>query len=146
MKKVNSLKIITLLLMIMLIICVSSNVFADDTQQIQTISSNSSGNSSIGTISSNSSGNGSIGTINTNSNSNSNSNDSSNTNINGNSNSNGSTNLSTNLPTTNTTKDSSTNQDLPSAGINSNSVIAFLTIATIISAIYTYKKIKEYNI
>ncbi len=132
MKKINSLKVITLVLMIMLAISVSSRVFADDTPAITTLTGNNTnqGNTSIGTISDNTTGN---GTTNTNTNNTNNTNNAINN-----------TNVATNLPTTNNS--TSTSDSLPKAGLSSSSTIIFLIIATSISAIYTYKKVKEYNL
>ena len=54
--------------------------------------------------------------------------------------------LTNSMNTATNTNKAATNSNLPYAGLQSNSVIIFLLVATSISAIYTYKKVKEYNL
>ena len=141
MNKINSLKLITLILMIVLIISVANRVFAADGIQTLTVNSgNTNSGSQIGTVNNaNETGNSNgsqIGTIN-------NANETGNVNT-GNSVV-GGTNTNSNLPVSNTVNNKATNQNIPYAGLSSNSTILFLLVATSISAIYTYKKVKEYN-
>lgn len=122
MKKVSKLKILTVVLMGIMILCSAKMTFA--AQSISTIST-SSGNSSNNNISE-------IG----NSSNNTNGTDNNLTNTN---------NVANNTlqPTNNNTVQNTT---LPDTGAKSSVAIVFLIVLASISAIYTYKKVKEYNI
>lgn len=119
MKKVSKLKILTVVLMGIMILCSAKMTFA--AQSISTIST-SSGNSSNNNISEigNSSNNTDNNLTNTN-------------------------NVANNTlqPTNNNTVQNTT---LPDTGAKSSVAIVFLIVLASISAIYTYKKVKEYNI
>lgn len=84
---------------------------------------------------------------NTNSNNNSNTNTNSNSNSNVNTNSNSNTNRNTNLNTNtrNNTSNTYNNSNLPNTGIQNSIPTVLLLIVFVISAVYAYKKIKEYK-
>lgn len=125
MKKSNLIKVFSILLISLMVIMFSTNVLAAD--------NNTDGFTEL-TIDNNTS------TNNTNSNS-----------ADGNSNSNKNTN-NTNTNTNNTNNANKTNNssvynntDLPSTGIEDSIPVALLIVVFGISAVYAYKKIKEYR-
>lgn len=123
MKKVNKLKILTVILMGILILCSAKMSFAAQSITAISTSTGNTGNNNINNISTN--------TDNSN-NLNNTGNDIQN---------NSSNNL---LPVNNAAN--TQNTVLPDAGAKSSATIVFLIVLTSISAIYTYKKVKEYNI
>jgi LPXTG-motif cell wall-anchored protein len=122
MKKVNKLKVLTVILMGVLIVCSAKMSFA--ATAISTISSssgNSTNNAAVNNISNENN------TVQNESNTVTNEDNAVTTN-----------NIVTNNVVNNTT--------LPDTGAKSSTAIIFLIVLTSISAIYTYKKVKEYNI
>lgn len=125
----NKLKVLTLILMIALIICSAGMAFAaTPITSISTSSGNSATNNAANNIS------------NTGTNNNASGNTSSNTpNYN-------------NVPSNNSAKNiytnnaSTTNTAIPETGAKPRTLLIVLIILTLVSSIYTYAKVKRYNI
>ena len=126
MRKTNLIKGISIVLISVMVIAFSSSVFAADNTGFNDLTSTLSNSS--------------------NSNSN-NSNTNTNTNTNTNSNTNRNTNTNTNPKTTSNTNNSSiyNNTNLPKTGIESSVPVAALFFIFGVSAVYAYRKIKEYK-
>lgn len=129
MKKSNSIKLFSILIISVMVIMFTSNVWAAENDFTQLTLNNTSNNSATNT-----------NTANTNTNTNTNTNNAS-TNMNN-------TNTNTrNTNNTNNTNNSSiyNNTNLPSTGIEDSIPIAMLVVIFGISAIYAYKKINDYK-
>ncbi len=128
MKKTNLIKGLSILLISVMVILFSSNVFAADNSGFNDLTSTlSSGNS--------------------NSNSNSNSNNANVNNSNRNVN-NANTNANKNSNSNNSNTNSSSiynNTNLPKTGVESSIPVAMLVVIFGVSAVYAYKKISEYK-
>lgn len=126
MRKTNLIKGISIVLISVMVIAFSSSVFAADNTGFNDLTSTLSNSS--------------------NSNSN-NSNTNTNTNTNTNSNTNRNTNTNTNTKTNSNTNNSSiyNNTNLPKTGIESSVPVAALVVIFGVSAVYAYRKIKEYK-
>lgn len=137
MKKSNLVKLFSILLMSIMVMLFSTNVLAADesnggfNQLTLNNSTNNNTNSNSNT------------TNNNNNNANTNSNSSNNTNTNTNRNSN-STNNTNNANNTNSSSVYN-NTNLPKTGIEDSIPVAMLVVVFGISAIYAYKKIKDYR-
>lgn len=124
MKKTNLIKGISIVLISVMVIAFSSSVFAADNTGFNdltsTLSNSSNNNSSNGNTNSN--------TANNNTNRNTN-------------------NANTNTNTKNNTNNSSiyNNTNLPKTGVESSVPVAVLVVIFGVSAVYAYKKIKEYK-
>lgn len=135
MKKSNLVKLFSILLMSVMVIMFSTNVLAADDNGFNQLTLNNSTSTGNNTNTANTSN-----TTNTNTNTNTNTRNTNNTNINN-------TNTASNTNNTNNTNNSSiyNNTNLPKTGIEDSIPVAMLVVVFGISAIYAYKKIKDYR-
>ena len=135
MKKTNLIKLITILLIGVMVAMFSTTVFAADDDGIDLTESLSNGNKN------NNSGNANANNNNSNSNVNNN-----NANSNANNNNANKANNNVNVNNSNTNKDSVYNNNkLPKTGIGDSVPVAMLVVVFGISAVYAYKKVKDYR-
>ena len=124
MKKTNLIKVFSILFISVMVILVSSNVFA---------ANNTGFNDLTSTLNPSNSSN------NTNTNRNTNTNINTNTNTNRNTNSNTNTNRNTN------NSSFYNNTNLPETGVESSIPVAMLVVILGVSAVYAYRKVNEYK-
>ena len=140
MKKSNLIKVVSILLISVMVIMFSTNVFAadntlDDGDRIDLTESIGNGNKN------NNSGN-------TNSNNNSNNSNTNNNNSNTNNNNNNTNKANNNANTNNNNSNNNSvynNNNLPKTGIGDSIPVAMLIVIFGISAVYAYKKVKDYR-
>jgi len=128
MKKTNLIKGISIVLISVMVIAFSSSVFAADNTGFNDLTSTLSGSNS--------------NSNNTNTNSNN-----ANTNTNTNSNTNRNTNTKSNTNSNSNKNNSSiyNNTNLPKTGVESSIPVAVLVVIFGVSAVYAYRKIREYR-
>lgn len=132
MKKSNSIKLFSILIISVMVMFVTTNVWAAENDFTQLTLNNTSNNSATNT-------NGGTNTNqNTSTNNSSTNTNNTNTNVNSTNNTNNSTNNTNNSSIYN-------NTNLPSTGIEDSIPVAMLVVVFGISAIYAYKKINDYK-
>ena len=139
MKKTNLIKLITILLIGVMVAMFSTTVFAADDDGIDLTESLSNGNknNNSGNTNANANANNNISNSNVNNN---------NANSNANNNNANKANNNVNVNNSNTNKDSVYNNNkLPKTGIGDSVPVAMLVVVFGISAVYAYKKVKDYR-
>ena len=138
MKKTNLIKVVSILLISVMVIAFVSPVFAADEDDdridlTESIGNGNKNNNSRNTNSNNNNNNNNSNTNNNNSNTNNNNSNRANNNANANNNSNNNNNSVYN------------NNNLPKTGIGDSVPVAMLIVVFGISAVYAYKKVKDYR-
>lgn len=139
MKKTNLIKLISILLIGVMVAMFSTTVFADDdgVDLTESLSGNSGKNNNSGNTNSNANNNNSNSNANNNNaNSNANNNNANKANNNSNANNNNANNNNNSVYN---------NNNLPKTGIGNSIPVAVLVVIFGISAVYAYKKVKDYR-